>query len=86
MASLQINRTHICGAGMFQLGLLISTAKCVADIKQELNMADAVMGNVDLKEGERLGILDCYFYESLIGIIRVGKFSMSFKTYKTFFI
>ena len=86
MTSLQINRTHVCGAGMFQLGFLVSTARCVIHIRQELSISDAVIGNVDLNEGERLGILDCDFHEALIGVIKVGKFSMFFNACKTFFI
>ena len=57
MASLQINRTHYCSAGMFKLGFLITTGTCVSGIELERSNADVVMGNKDLNEGERYEIV-----------------------------
>ena len=73
MASLQINRTHICGAGMFQLGYLISTDACVKKIRKGRYAADVVMGHNDLDKGERLEILDLRINRMYFGILRVGK-------------
>ena len=57
MASLQINRTHYCSAGMFKLGFLITTIACISGIELERSNADVVMGNKDLNKGERYEIV-----------------------------
>ena len=86
MASLQINRTHYCSAGMFKLGFLLTTGTCVTGIELERSNADVVMGNKDLNKGERYEILKLtkdqdYVYSKRIlntkdynvGVIMVGR-------------
>ena len=58
MASLQINRTHYCSAGMFKLGFLVTTGTCISGIENERSNADVVMGNEDLNKGGRYEILN----------------------------
>ena len=56
MASLQLNQTHVCGAGMFKIGFLISTAKCINEIDAKIKEgqeSSAVLGNRYLTEGTR---------------------------------
>ena len=67
----------MCGAGMIQLGFLLSAGTCVIDIKNEQANADVVLGSHDLDKGERLRILDLDIYRLFFGIIRVGKLSTS---------
>ena len=67
MASLQINRTHFCCAGMFKPGFLISTGTCVEGIERELPNADVVIGHYDLDKGHRqviLGLEKHQYYNS----------------------
>ena len=76
MASLQINHIHMCSAGMFQLGFLITAAPCVSEIQKEQAAADVVMGSYDLDKGERLRILDLAIYRRFFGILKVSKLSI----------
>ena len=61
MASLQVNEMHICGAGMFQPGFLISSAQCLDEmmkrLKFNLRRGSAVIGHPYLTKGERCDIL-----------------------------
>ena len=60
-ASLQVNEVHICCAGMFKPGFLISSGQCVAEIKNELKnisrRGSAVLGDKYLEKGKRCDIL-----------------------------
>ena len=76
IASLQINNSHMCCACMFQLGFLITAARCAIKIQKEQEEAYAVMGHFELNKGERLQIQGLNTYKSYIGIIKVGKMSM----------
>ena len=76
IASLQINYIHVCCAGMFQLGFLITEVECAIEIREEQKAAYAVMGHFELKKGERLQIQDLNIYKRYIGILKVGKISM----------
>ena len=75
MGSLQVNEVHICSAGMFKLGFLISSAQCVNLIKyrieQQLEHGSAVLGHNCLEMGLRFDILD---------LILHSKYNVSKKT------
>ena len=76
VASLQISNTHMCCAGMFQLGFLITEAECAIKIREEQEEAYAVMGHLEFNKGQRFQIQDLNIYKSYIGILKVGKISM----------
>ena len=76
IASLQINNSHICCGGMFQLGFLVTAAECAIEIQKEQQEAYAVIGYFELTKGDRLHIQGLTTYKSYIGILKVGKISM----------
>ena len=86
--SLQLDGSHICGSGLFQKGFLLTTALCAwyigIGIQKEMKRATAVLGDVNLRKGQRIYILKvayqcvCSFGSSCpirdydIGVIMVG--------------
>ena len=62
MASLQLNDVHICGAGMFRMGFLISSGECINDVQKGVNdklqQAYAVLGHHSFENGVKHVILD----------------------------
>ena len=89
MASLQLNGLHICSSGMFQNGFLLTTNICAwyigEGIEEDLQRGTAVLGNSDLKIGQKINIFKIAyvteFYTSSrrprndhdVGLIMVGK-------------
>ena len=61
MASLQIYEMHICSAGMFQPGFLISSGQCVVELQKHLKdktkRGSVVLGYNKMEEGMRFEIL-----------------------------
>ena len=59
--SLQLDGSHICGSGLFQKRFLITTASCAwhigNGIQNKMKRATAVLGDVNLKKGQRIYIL-----------------------------
>ena len=68
MASLQLNNTHICSSGMFQKNFLITIALCAWHIAYAMDnknqKATAVLGNINLKNGQRVNILKIAYQSS----------------------
>ena len=66
MASLQLNGSHICSSGFYKKGFLITSALCAwhigVGIQKEMKRATAVLGDVNLKNGQRVNILKIAYY------------------------
>ena len=62
MASLQIDGKHICSSAIFKWDLLLTTGVCAWHIgnamKKESKKCTAVFGNSNLKNGQRVDILE----------------------------
>ena len=82
MASLQLNDVHICSSGLFKIGFLITSADCTEYIGKyivrNLQRATAVLGDTNLKNGQRVNILKIAYYSSIklydfeVGIVMVS--------------
>ena len=85
MASLQVNNFHICNSGLIKQSFLITTAECsfyIANcVYKEKKKGTAVLGNRNLKKGQRVDLLrfaytrncpDHIGYED-VGIVMVGQ-------------
>ena len=86
--SLQLDGSHVCGSGLFQKGFLITTASCASyigiGIQKKMKRATAVLGDVNLKKGQRIYILKlayqtttafgsiCGISDYDVGVIMVG--------------
>ena len=61
MVSLQISELHICGSSFFQKKFLLTTVLCAWYIGERITKhqekATAVLGNPNLKNGQRVNIL-----------------------------
>ena len=60
MASLQLDGKHICSSGIFHEGFLATTGQCAWNIKYgmlDYRKATAVLGESDLKKGQRVTIV-----------------------------
>ena len=61
MVSLQLNSSHVCSSGMFQRGFLLTTSMCAwyigNSIEEKYQKATAVVGNLNLQNGQRVNIL-----------------------------
>ena len=80
MVSLQLNSHHICSSSLIRKGFLITTRGCTLHIANHMKeqKATAVFGSADLRNGQKIDILRCVFYQQGadydddIGIIMVG--------------
>ena len=69
MASLQIDEVHICSAGMFEPGFLISSAECVKKIIKSMEAnhnVSALLGNSELNQGVSYDILNMLVHPSYL--------------------
>ena len=83
MASLQLIKIHICSAGLFQNGFLLTTAMCAhyigKHIEQRNQRATVVLGDLSLKNGQRIDIWKIAYYKTFenhdyeFGVIMVGQ-------------
>ena len=62
VASLQLNGQHICSSGLFQEGFLLTTGACALYLIHGMTLNNetgtAVLGNSNLKKGQRVLILE----------------------------
>ena len=82
VASLQLNKYHVCSSTMIQLGFLLTTGYCAwyigNGIEMELKKATAVFTHLSLNEGHRIYISKIAYYSTYIirewelGIVMVG--------------
>ena len=82
IASLQLNKYHVCSSTMIQLGFLLTTGYCAwyigNGIKMKLKRATAVFTHLSLIEGHRIYISKVAYYSTYIirewelGIVMVG--------------
>ena len=82
VASLQLNKYHVCSSTMIQLGFLLTTGYCAwyigNGIKMELKRATAVFTHLSLKEGQRIYISKIAYYSAYghhdheLGIVMVS--------------
>ena len=83
MASLQLNKEHICSSGIFQVGFLLTTGDCAwyigKGIQKYRKRATAVLTGLNLKSGQRVDIFKVAYYpnfedyESEFGIVMVSR-------------
>ena len=85
MASLQVDNYHICSSGLFKKGFLLTTAECseyiASCVNQEKRKGTAVLGGLNLKDGQRVNLLHfaytandkSYKYHGDVGIVMVGR-------------
>ena len=84
MVSLQLEGSHICSSTLIQKGFLLTARDCARDIgigiQQKLQKATAVIGDINLKTGQRVNIQKVAFYitrmnlKNEIGVIMVDRF------------
>ena len=82
VASLQLNKYHVCSSAMIQLGFLLTTGYCAwyigNGIEMELKKATAVFTHLSLKEGQRIYISKIAYwsthviYDWELGVVMVG--------------
>ena len=83
MASLQLNGKHICSSSLFQVGFLLTSNNCARHIgytiQKKRQKGTAVLGDVKLKNAQRIFILSIAFYEESkpfdedVGVIMVNQ-------------
>ena len=69
VASLQANEKHICTAGIIYWDLLITSASCICEAIEYMNsraIVSAVIGHIDLNEGERYYVQGVIYHSSYI--------------------
>ena len=83
MASLQLDGIPICNSGMFKKDFLITAKKCAIYIGEGIDIkhqkGTAVLGNINLENGQRVHILKIAYHLSAsdqndddIGVVMVG--------------
>ena len=83
MASLQLNGHHVCSSALFKKGFPLTAGECLRHIaqriKQEKQKNTAVLGDRDLKAGQRVNVLKLAHidrvatYQADIGMVMVGQ-------------
>ena len=70
IASLQLDKQHICSSGLFKKGFLLTTAECSWRIENGMRhkgqTATAVLGDINLQKGKRVRILKAAYSEYFI--------------------
>ena len=66
MASLQLDDEHICSAGLFKKGFLITLGQCgwfiENGVKTKNQKGTAVLGNENLEDGQKVNILKIAYH------------------------
>ena len=81
IASLQLNEVHICTSGFFQRGFLLTTKSCgihmLDGMTKKHKTGTAVIGNFNLKQGQRTIILEILYpsikyKQESVAVVMVG--------------
>ena len=82
VASLQLNGIHICASGLFQERFLLTIGPCASYMLDGINNKNktgtAVLGNVNMRKGQRADILNILYIsheandERNVGVVMVS--------------